>query len=123
MNTILWQARVTSVGAGVAEFVDAGVLVLFGEPVPDALAEVSVVHADATGSPELRAGDELWVGSSCARIAEVGAMANANFSELGHIVIYYDAGGTELLPGAVRASGSVALPSVGDVVALRRGEE
>ena len=43
MSTTLWNSTVDSIGADAAEMLEAGV-VLFGSPVPDELAEVSLVH-------------------------------------------------------------------------------
>jgi len=44
MSTTLWNSTVDSIGADAAEMLEAGVVILFGSPVPDELAEVSLVH-------------------------------------------------------------------------------
>src|SRR5690625_5716608 len=107
----VWHATVTRIGPDTPALLESGVLILFGEPVPDALAEVSVVH-DGTTPParELRVGDTITVGGAAVTIELVGERATANLTELGHVVVYLDAGDQQLLPGAVHASGAPLAP-------------
>ncbi|AFV88658.1 PTS system glucitol/sorbitol-specific IIA component [Acidipropionibacterium acidipropionici ATCC 4875] len=126
MATVLWQTEITSVGADAGDLLDGGVLILFGEPVPDALAEVSVVHRlggdDAVGaSPEIAPGDEVHLAADVFTIDEVGEIANRNLAGLGHIVVYVNSPDQALLPGAVKATGSdLAAPSAGDTISFVR---
>lgn len=100
---------------------EAGIFILFGEPVPPALAEVSVVHRGTTaGYVPIAAGDQLWIGETCLDLVEVGSRANENFEQLGHIVVYLNVGDQETLPGAVKATGQAPVPAVGDRISVRR---
>ncbi|RJK95522.1 PTS sorbitol transporter subunit IIA [Vallicoccus soli] len=92
--------------------VDGGVLILFGDPVPDALGEVSVVHRpDGPPAAALAAGDVLELDGRELVLTEVGDLAAANLAELGHIVLYApEACGERLLPGAVKVEGAITLP-------------
>ena len=45
MSQTIWRSSVVHVGEGAAEMFDAGVFIFFGQPVPDALAEISLVHS------------------------------------------------------------------------------
>ena len=45
--TVLWQSPVTRIGDDAAEMIEAGVLILFGEPVPDALADAILAQLTA----------------------------------------------------------------------------
>ena len=121
MTQPVWQSTVVHIGADAAEMFEAGVYILFGQPVPDALAEVSLVHTgpEAAFIP-VEAGDVFWIGETSATITEVGALANDNFEKLGHFVVYLNVGAAELLPGAVKAEGTLGVPRVGDRVAIRR---
>ncbi len=104
--TTLWKADVTKVGPDAAEMLEAGVIILFGEPVPEALADVSVVHTNATElTRPIAAGDQLHLAGSTWTIDAVGGRACENLTELGHIVVYINQPEQELLPGAVLASG------------------
>ena len=40
----LWNAMVLRTDKGAQDMLDTGVIVLFGEPVPDALSDLSLIH-------------------------------------------------------------------------------
>jgi len=121
MSESIWESTVTRIGSETADFFEAGVIILFGEPVPDALADVSLVHQGPTGAfVPIAVGDELSIGASAMVITEVGSRANENFEQLGHIVVYLNAGDQEILPGAVKATGPTPAPAVGDRVVITR---
>ncbi|MGC3994329.1 MAG: PTS glucitol/sorbitol transporter subunit IIA [Propionicimonas sp.] len=122
MSEPIWRSTVVHVGPDAAELFDAGVYILFGRPVPDALAEVSLVHSGPEGDfVGVEAGDEFWLAESMVTITEVGSLANENFEKLGHIVLYLNVGEADLLPGAVKAVGTLPQPEVGQRVEIRRG--
>lgn len=117
-NATLYRSEILSLGQGTAEMFDAGVLIFFGTPCPDALAEVSVVHrAELYPQRDLQIGDTLRVGESEVSIADVGELASTNLRELGHIVIYTDPA-TKLLPGAVLVNGNIRMPSPGQFIEI-----
>lgn len=120
MSTPYWTSTVTGIGPDAQDLIDGGVIILFGDQVPPALAEVSVLHA-AAADPErdLRAGDVLTIGDSEYAVDRVGEQAAANLRELGHIVLYVDAGEQQLLPGAVHVTGRLATPATGETLTLR----
>lgn len=122
--TSLFHAEVTSIGADAAEMFEAGVAIFFGEPCPDALAEVSVVHA-VTSHPQRdpQVGDVLRVGDSRAVISAVGDLAGENLRTLGHMVVYLDPESDQkLLPGAVFATGTLGMPNPGDRIEITEGD-
>jgi PTS system glucitol/sorbitol-specific IIA component len=121
MSQAVWESTVARIGKDATELFEAGIFILFAEPVPDALAEVSLVHHGPDGDfAPIEAGDELCIGDTCLVIEEVGSRANENFRVLGHIVVYLNVGDTEILPGAVKATGPLPVPAVGDAVVVRR---
>ncbi|HEY3339561.1 MAG TPA: PTS glucitol/sorbitol transporter subunit IIA [Propionicimonas sp.] len=124
MTQPVWQSTVVHIGQDAAEMFDAGVFILFGQPVPDALAEVSLVHSgpEADFIP-VEAGDIFRIGDTSAVITEVGSLANDNFEKLGHFVIYLNVGDADVLPGAVKAEGTLRVPAVGDRVEIHRTVE
>ncbi|MDO5676836.1 MAG: PTS glucitol/sorbitol transporter subunit IIA [Propionibacteriaceae bacterium] len=121
MSETIWTSSVVSVGDDAADMFDGGVYILFGEPCPPALADVSLVHS---GQPEdavaIQPGDLFCIGDSCVNVLEVGGLANENFANLGHFVVYLNVGDDELLPGAVKAEGELDLPVAGATVSIRR---
>lgn len=121
MATEIWSATVKSVGADAADMIDAGVYILFAEPVPPALSDMSIVHDQlAPADFELRAGDTFVMGDVEVTVDEVGSIAAKNLTDLGHTVIYLNSPGQKLLPGAVKATGDTLTPQVGQTIAFRR---
>ena len=120
--TTYYRSSVTRLGEEAPGFVAGGVMIMFSEPVPDELAEVSVIHAplEDLGLP-IQVGDELVVKGSRVTVTEVGGIANANLRELGHLVVYLNPeAGADCLPGAVQAIGELKMPGLGDLIELRR---
>lgn len=123
MITQLWNATITHIGDEAQDMIDAGVIILFGEPVPDALAEVSIVH-DGANKPQinLAPGMIFTLGSQQFTVDEVGDRAAVNLTDLGHVVIYVNQPEQELLPGAVKASGDqITRPEPGQTVGFQEG--
>lgn len=122
--TTVFHAEVTAIGVDAQEMFDAGVAIFFGEPCPDALAEVSVVHRVlARPQRDPRPGDVLRVGDSRAVVTQVGSLAGENLTTLGHVVVYFTTEDDQaLLPGAIFADGSLALPQPGDQIEILEGE-
>lgn len=118
MSDALWSSEVVHVGRDASEMLAAGVLILFADPVPDALAEVSVVHnlAKAPTRP-LQRGDEFTIAEQRYTLDEVGARVHDNLQELGHVVIYINQPEQPLLPGAIKATGPMMQqPPIGSAV-------
>jgi PTS system glucitol/sorbitol-specific IIA component len=121
-NECVWSATVTAIGADAADMFGAGVFILFGEPVPDALAEVSVVHvADGPPRRPIEMGDRLVIGTTSASIEAVGQLASANLTELGHLTVYVGQSDDAVLPGAVRTGSAAFAPHVGDRIEIVGG--
>lgn len=118
MTNQLWSATVDRIGEFTAEMFEGGCYILFGEPLPDALAEVSLVHKTRQApSRPIRAGDTLELGGVALALDEVGELANLNLTDLGHIVVYVNSPEQELLPGAIKATGtSRPHPAVGSPI-------
>ncbi|MBK7819922.1 MAG: PTS glucitol/sorbitol transporter subunit IIA [Tessaracoccus sp.] len=120
MPTTLWSTQVTLVGSGAGDMIDAGVLILFGQPVPEALAEFSVVHEGATPlARPLQAGDTFHFAGTDYTVDQVGDRACENLVTLGHVVLYANQPEEALLPGAIKVSGPGYLaPQVGSVISF-----
>lgn len=122
MATDIYRSRITVIGEGTQDMFEAGVYILFGEPVPPALADISVVHTGAQGvEPDIKAGDQLLLGGAEITIDEVGELANKNIADLGHAVVYLNSPNQKLLPGAIKASSAdTPRPEAGQEVAFVR---
>ncbi len=98
----------------VPELLAAGVLILFGTQAPSELREVAIVHEGAPPTAPIAAGDTITLGNASYLVTGVGPMANANFQELGHIVIKPNGATETELPGEVSVSETPLLvPTVG----------
>lgn len=109
-SSTLWNAVVLRIGKGAQDMLDTGVIVLFGEPVPDALSDICVVHHRGGRSPltpqrELLPGDVLNFAGTRYTIDEVGEAATSNLSDLGHVALYFNSPDQSLLAGAIKVSG------------------
>jgi PTS system glucitol/sorbitol-specific IIA component len=118
-----YESTVLRAGEEAGIMIDGGVAILYADPIPDALADVSVVHGPSRGPDrEIRVGDVFALGEHRVELTAVGARADENLRTLGHIVVYVNPEeGASLLPGAVHGRGSLGVPEAGAVLSLRDG--
>lgn len=116
-----YESTVLRAGDEAEIMIEGGVVILYADPIPDALESVSVVHTPARGPDrEIRVGDVFVLGSHQVEVTAVGERADENLRTLGHIVVYLNPeDGMSLLPGAVHGRGSIAVPAAGAVLSLR----
>jgi PTS system glucitol/sorbitol-specific IIA component len=98
---IKYQAEVTEIGPLVSEFIDAGILVFFGEGAPPELVEFSIIHNGKTLDQDLLPGDEITIDEEKFKILAVGEVANENFRNLGHLIMKFNGKNKVELPGDV----------------------
>lgn len=120
MSTELWNATVTHIGDDAPMMFEEGVIILFGEPVPPALADVALVHSgSASAIRDIAAGDTITIGGTQYTVDSLGEIANSNLAELGHIVLYVNQPDQDVLPGAVMVTGPNGItPAVGDTISI-----
>ena len=118
-----YRSTVVDVGPEVAEMAAAGVVILFGEPLPEALAEVSVVHrpSKTLEGHQIATGDTIAIGDAEVEITSVGELATRNLDDLGHIVLYVNQADQKTLPGAVNAVGELPVFERDQVIEFRAG--
>ena len=118
-----YRTTVVDVGPEAGDMAAAGVVILFAEPLPEALAEMSVVHrpSQTLQGHAISAGDVISVGAAELQITAVGDLAAKNLEELGHIVLYVDQPDQKLLPGAVLAAGGLPPIERDAVIEFRTG--
>jgi glucitol/sorbitol PTS system EIIA component len=115
MRNEYYESTVLRIGPEAADMIAGGVLILYADPIPEALESVSIVHSPTTPLlGELRVGDTLWLGDQRVELTEVGSRATENLRTLGHVVVHLNPGeSTRLLPGAVHAHGEVGAVEAG----------
>jgi len=99
----IYLTEVTESGPVVAEFLEAGLLILFEAGAPPELAEIAVLHAPISGPREdpPEAGDILAIGSREFRITAIGYKAWQNILDLGHAVFKFSGFEEAELPGEI----------------------
>lgn len=108
---IKYQASITAIGPQVSEFLDAGVLVLFGQSAPPELAEFAILHDGTHLADAVRPDDRICLGEHTYRVLAVGEVANQNLSALGHLVVKFNGQVVPEMPGDVCAE-SAPLPKL-----------
>jgi PTS system glucitol/sorbitol-specific IIA component len=118
-----YESTVLRSGDEAEVMIDGGVVILYADPIPDALESVSVVHDPARGPErDIRVGDVFVIGEHEVELTAVGERAAENLRTLGHLVVYLNPDeGTSLLPGAVHGTGTMAVPTSGTVLSLQGG--
>jgi PTS system glucitol/sorbitol-specific IIA component len=116
-----YRTTIAEIGPEAGEMIEAGVLILFGEPLPEALAEMSIVHrpTQTLSGHTISAGDVVSLAGTELRIDAVGELATRNLDDLGHIVLYINQPNQKLLPGAVLATGDIPDLKAGDAIEFR----
>ena len=103
-------------GPEVAEFLEAGLLILFESGAPPELAEIAVLHDPSARREEApEPGDVLDIEGHEFRITAVGYKAWQKVRELGHAVFKFDGAAEPELPGQIHLEGSGA-ENLGEVV-------
>ena len=100
MSEPIYLTEVTELGPEVAEFLEAGLLILFQAGAPPELAEIAVLHEPISkreAPPE--PGDVLAIGPLEFRITAVGSKSWQNIQDLGHAVFKFDGSREARLPG------------------------
>ena len=121
MTEPIYLTEVKEIGPEVAEFLEAGLLILFQAGAPPELAEIAVLHEPISrreAPPE--PGDVLAIGPREFRITAIGPKAWQNIQDLGHPAFRFSGSEEaeqrgEIHPGeqAARDLGEVVGPGVG----------
>lgn len=118
-----YHTTVTSVGEMAGEFAEGGILVFFGPAAPEELHEFAIITEAAELRADVAPGDVLWVGDAEFGVVSVGALANSNIAELGHLVVKFNGLTEPELPGDVSVP-SVPAPTVeaGTIIRITEGK-
>jgi PTS system glucitol/sorbitol-specific IIA component len=98
---VKYTAQVTQIGPLVSEFIDHGILVLFGADAPEELAEFSVLHDGETLQSPVQPGDEVLLGGETFKVLAVGDVANNNLESLGHLILKFNGQTKVEMPGDI----------------------
>lgn len=96
-----YKATVTEIGPLVTEFIEAGILVFFGDDAPPELREFSIIHDGKTLTASVVPGDVVVIDDEQYQVLAVGEVANTNLSNLGHLILKFNGQTKPQLPGDV----------------------
>lgn len=96
-----YSATVTAIGPLTVEFVEAGILVLFGASAPEELQEFAIIHDGVDLAAPVAAGDTVKIDAASFNVLAVGDVANDNLKNLGHLVLKFNGQTEPELPGDV----------------------
>ncbi|HET8616663.1 MAG TPA: PTS glucitol/sorbitol transporter subunit IIA [Actinomycetales bacterium] len=121
-DQLRYATEVVAVGDLVPQFLEQGVLVLFGEQAPEELHEFSVLHRPGSALSGPEPGDVLVIGTTELPVLAVGDVVAENLLQLGHLDIKADGRDEAAMPGDLCVP-QVALPRVapGDQIRILRG--
>jgi PTS system glucitol/sorbitol-specific IIA component len=95
----------------VDEFLNEGVVVLFSDRAPEELREFAILHDGTTLSAPIIPGDWVVFDHERYRVLAVGAVANSNLSNLGHLVMKCNGLSEPDMPGDICVE-SKSLPKI-----------
>lgn len=100
---IYYSTTVTQVGIEVHDLIEGGVLILYADGAPAALAEVSVQHKVVQESKQLAppVGAQVQIGDLSARITAMGDTAWLKVTDLGHVVFSFNGAAVAERPGEI----------------------
>ena len=116
---IKYAATVTAIGPLTGEFVEAGILVLFGASAPDELKDFAIIHDGVELTAPLAVGDVISVDAGRFNVLAVGDVASENLKNLGHLVMKFNGQTEPELPGDVCVESQPLPPvAVGTVIRI-----
>jgi PTS system glucitol/sorbitol-specific IIA component len=98
-----FSTTISAIGEEVSDLLDGGVLILYADGAPPALAEVSAQHR-VDGEVSVAAppvGARFQLGGLTARITAVGSSSWAKVRDLGHVVISFNGATQAERPGEI----------------------
>lgn len=112
---IYYSTTLTAIGEEVNDLLDGGVLILYADGAPAALAEVSVQHRVTVNVPLVAppVGARITLGDLTTRVSAVGSSAWDKVRDLGHVVINFNGALNAERPGEICVEPR-------DVIAVRR---
>lgn len=105
--SIIWHTTITRIGLSAADALSDQMLILFREGVPADIEAFCFIHCHGKLRGALLPGAQLELGQARYLVTAVGAVAQQNLRELGHITLRFDGRTTASYPGMVHVAGTV----------------
>ena len=98
---LIYSSEIVRIGDQANLFLDEGIVVFFGDNAPEELQDFAVVHKLNEITKEIVVGSKIILSDANLEVPAVGAVANENFKNLGHLVLKLDGTVVAALPGDV----------------------
>lgn len=96
------QTTMTAIGEEVPDLLEGGVLILYADGAPAALAEVSVQHAsDDIAEQVPPVGSRVAIGDARTTVSAVGPTAWGKVRDIGHVVLNFNGAARAERPGEI----------------------
>ncbi|MDC3424570.1 PTS glucitol/sorbitol transporter subunit IIA [Aquibacillus sp. 3ASR75-11] len=118
MSTI-YSSVIKELGKDLEEILQADMLIIFNDTVPDELKDVSAIHEQGEWKGEVQVGDELILGEANYRVTFVGEKANETLHDLGHCTIKFGHDEPDL-PGTICVEGETPKLEPGQLIKFVR---
>lgn len=104
--------KVKSIGPCAMDFLEDGLLVLFGEEVPETIGDYCYIIGPHTLCGAIEPGDVMSIDDAKYVVSVVGGCANENYENLGHVTLGFgDPSKEEVLGGAIGLRGGALFGS------------
>ncbi|NLG92650.1 MAG: PTS glucitol/sorbitol transporter subunit IIA [Clostridiales bacterium] len=114
-----YKSTVTGIGESVAEFMEAGFIIIFNNNAPQEMADLAVLHTIENLSEDVKVGDTFVISGKQYTVTAVGGEANYTLREMGHCTLKFDGNDTAELPGHIELKGDgVPTVKVGDTIEI-----
>lgn len=97
----LYETKIVDLGADAKMFQAEDMMILFGEEVPEDLANYAYIINVNPLEGNIEEGMMLAVGDSSYKITAVGNVVNKNLANLGHITLNFNGATEAELPGTL----------------------
>jgi len=97
----LYETQIVDMGAEAEMFQAEGMMILFGEEVPEDLVNYAYIINVNPVEGTIEEGMTLTIGSESYKITAVGDVVNKNLSNLGHIALKFNGATEPELPGTL----------------------
>lgn len=103
-----YSCKITGWGDEALDFMtdpDMNFIILFNETAPAELADIAILHTEATLTEDPAVGDILTIGTKVFKVTAVGEEAKHTLRDLGHCTIDFKGGDTPERPGCIMVEG------------------
>lgn len=105
--TTIYQTTITKIGSFARDALEDNMFITFKQNVPADLEDYCFVHSHGELAQDIEVGDIFHIDEQKFQITAVGAIANFNLKELGHVTWRFDDNNEAEYPGTIHLAGEI----------------